>query len=305
MRTIAPGGGPIAAAAIGTVGSVAITDSATYGPIADLAGVTALVFEAADEERPYVRVAADWIVAAQAPPPEATLVLDGLWLGAAGAFSVVLRGVWGKVTIRHCTFDPGGVDTDGLPIAPVPLTVEGQIHELVIDQSIMGSITTSAGGLVHTLTATDSILQSIAPGTPALALASGMTSLVRVTVFGGADVERLYASEAIITGHVDVTDTQTGCFRFSAAPAGSRLPHPFQSVSLAAPATFFTSHRFGDPGYAQLGASAPIEIARGAENGSEMGAWASLLDPIKTDSLFAKVEEFLPFGLIPSFVKQT
>ena len=84
------------------------------------------------------------------------------------------------------------------------------------------------------------------------------------------------------------------------------MPHPFRSVALTATTHLFTSRRFGDPGYAQLSSEvASSAISRGAENGSEMGAWSSLLDPIKEDSLMAKVEEYLPFGLIPSFVKHT
>ena len=38
----------------------------------------------------------------------------------------------------------------------------------------------------------------------------------RVTVFGEVVVEWLDASEALITGFTNVTNTQEGCFRFSA-----------------------------------------------------------------------------------------
>jgi hypothetical protein len=303
-RTIAAGGA-ITAAAIGISGSAAIVDSGSYGPIDDRPGVTALVVEAANEERPYIRLEADWVITAAAAAPEPTLVLDGLWLGASGAFSVVLDGAWDKVTIRHCTLDPGGVDVDGDPIAAVPLVIAGQVRELVIEQSIVATVATRGAGLVHELQVSDSILQASRAGGTAIALGLGMTTLVRVTAFGQIAVERLYASELIVTEHVDVVDTQAGCFRFSAAPEGSRLPHPFRSVELTSSTHLFTSRRFGDPGYAQLSASAPVEIVRGAENGSEMGAWSSLLNPIKEDGLSAKVDEFLPFGLIPSFIKQT
>ena len=52
-----------------------------------------------------------------------------------------------------------------------------------------------------------------------------MTTLLRTTVFGELAVERLYASEALITEHVEVVDTQTGCFRFTRRPqaAGCRI----------------------------------------------------------------------------------
>ena len=118
------------------------------------------------------------------------------------------------------------------------------------------------------------------------------------------DVERLDATEALITGLVDVTDTQAGCFRFSAAPAGSRLPHPFRAVAWDG-GPVFSSLRFGDPGYAWLAEAAPDALRRGAENGSELGAWSAALNPIKEDSLARKVEEYLPFGLAPMFIRET
>ena len=40
-------------------------------------------------------------------------------------------------------------------------------------------------------------------------------------------------------------------------------------------------------------------------DGIEIGAFSSLLNPIKLDSLKAKVDEFLPFGLIPHFITET
>ena len=56
---------------------------------------------------------------------------------------------------------------------------------------------------------------------------------------------------------------------------------------------------------AGLALTAPPALARGAESGSEIGAWSGLNNTIKLDSLSHKVEEYLPFGLIPSFVRQT
>jgi len=129
--------------------------------------------------------------------------------------------------------------------------------------------------------------------------------LRRVTVLGDLDVHRLDASEALVGGLVTVADVQTGCFRFGAANAGSTLPHPYRSTELVDTAPLFHSRSFGDPEYAQISAAGPPVLRSGAENGSEIGAFSGLLGPIKADGLRAKVDEFMPFGLIPVLIAET
>jgi hypothetical protein len=134
-------------------------------------------------------------------------------------------------------------------------------------------------------------------------------TLERVTVFGDVTVNRLEATEALIQGTVRVLNNQHGCFRFSAAndTPGKRMPRRFEShlFEPQIPNHFFTSRRFGDPGFAQLSATAPATVGRGAENGGEMGAFNRLLNPIKLDDLETKVLEYMPFGLIPQFIFAT
>jgi hypothetical protein len=65
------------------------------------------------------------------------------------------------------------------------------------------------------------------------------------------------------------------------------------------------SQRFGQPGFAQLSASAPAALRAGAEDGAEMGAFASLGNPRRLDGLAGKLEEFMPFGLVPLFIPHT
>jgi len=297
-------GGAILVTDVATDGVSEIADSASYGPISSLRSVVRTVLQARDRCRPYLRLGGDWEIEA-APGREADLVLDGLWIGAAVPSAVVLKGAWRSVVLRHCTLDPGGDDSDGSRIHPVALLVEGQIDELVLDRTIAPLVATRKQGLVDRIAVRDSILHAPVAAVPAIALSPGSVTLERVTVVGGVDVERLSASEALITGTVDVTDTQAGCFRFSAAAPGSRLPRPHASHLIEGAERFFTSRRFGDPGYTQLAAHAPIELTRGAENGSEIGAWNHLMNPIKLDSLAVKVGEYLPFGLVPAFIQQT
>lgn len=319
-----------------TIGDHELGDSKTYHIDADLDDIETLTLKASNGQRPYVlrrtvTSPPEWTLRAKLKvDPETekrTLTVDGLWLGLRDETvtpligscppmpsTLALDGVWDEVVLRHCTLDPGGEQMPGsppdcIPIPYVTLEIRGTVEKLVIESSIMGPIRVAPGGALLELEARDSIIHSPdLPDTPALDLASGQAKLERVTVYGDVDVERLWASETLIQGTVVVTDTQRGCFRFSSAnPAGSVFPRRFEARLLEGGVEnhFFVSRRFGDPGYAQLSESAPVEIARGAENGSELGAFSSLLNPIKLADLEAKVLELMPAGLIPQFIFQT
>jgi hypothetical protein len=113
-------------------------------------------------------------------------------------------------------------------------------------------------------------------------------------------------SESIITDTVTAMDNQYGCFRFSAAPLGSRIPQPYKSLIFTGDTnSWFNSTVFGQPAYAQLSDIAPSQLVSGAENTSEMGGFCSLINPIKMADLITKVEEYMPFGLIPIFINET
>jgi len=246
---------------------------------------------------------------------DSELTLDGLWIGASGAFSIRLLGDYKTVTLRHMTLDPGGVDASGNLIRPVPLSIRGNVERLTIENSIVGPILVQGAGELTNLDLNDSIIDGQESATPVISVPAGRVTMRRVTVFGEVEVEWLDASEALITGFTNVTNTQEGCFRFGAVierqdplnPASphSRVPHPYESYFVKDFDGMFTSRVFGQPGFAQLAESAPEFLQRGAENGSEIGALSSLLNPIKLDSLRAKVDEFAPFGLFPVYVFET
>jgi hypothetical protein len=242
-----------------------------------------------------LELAADWVLDAT-PNEDAALVLDGLWVG--GGSSVRLAGDYETVTVVRSTLDPGGVDADGAAIAPTELVVTGQVEELRLEQAILGPVRARGGGVVERLVAHDAVVGSID-------LPRAEAELSGVTALGPIQVLRLQASDTLATGAVEVTDTQAGCFRFSAAPAAARLPRRYRSHFVDAARPLFASRRFGDPSYARLGEGAPSELRSGAEDGSEIGAFSSLRDPIRMDGLRAKVDEFLPFGSIPFFVPET
>ena len=133
------------------------------------------------------------------------------------------------------------------------------------------------------------------------------------TILGAANVHQLEASESILDDVVLVDNAQDGCVRFSAWSSGSVIPRKYESVEVPARSPLFASTNFGDAAYAQLlptadaaiiqpvpATGAPLNtISAGAQNGSEMGAFAREKNPIKERGLLIKYQEYLPAGLIP------
>src|SRR5262249_12075439 len=142
----------------------------------------------------------------------------------------------------------------------------------------------------------------------ALAFTDGDVSLSRCTVLGRVVVHHLSASECILRELAQVDDVQHGCVRFTAWADGSALPRQHESVRIPQGAGLFTSTDFGQPGYAQLlptadavilpapppAPPAPPTILAGAQDGSEMGAFAREMNPIKERGLLIKYQEFMP-----------
>lgn len=273
------------------------------------------------------------------PANRRSIEIDGLWLNVAQTSypeqslaapdqpvapvmtTLIIDGTDGpidRVVLRNVTLDPGGERARLRPcravaIPYVRLELRGEVRELIIENSITGPIEEyqaaddpCAAGTVRIV---DSIVHSIDPARPAILLRSGALEIVRSTVFGAIEVNRLDASETLVTGNIVVADTQNGCFRFSAAPAGPslRLPRQYESHILAdgVPPHVFVSQRFGHPGYAQLSATAPGEIVTGAENRSEIGVFSRVLAPILAADLRAKLDEYMPLNTICGLINET
>jgi hypothetical protein len=120
---------------------------------------------------------------------------------------------------------------------------------------------------------------------------------------------------------------QQGCVRFSFVPINAIVPRRYRCQPDLAVATAitaadvpkgslsnfkrqiitaavqarvrpaFTTARYGQPGYAQLGSFCPVEIRTGAEDESEMGVFHDLFAPQRENNLRIRLQEYLRFGL--------
>jgi hypothetical protein len=301
--------GGSSAAGTPAAGVVEIIDSDTYPDPPDQPAVTDCTIYAREEQRPYVVLSDDWELTAAGD--DRRLRLDGLWIGARAGGELVIDGNFERVDLRFCTLDPGGVDAANAVLPPLALVVTGFVEEMRIERCILATLRLLGGGAsIERLVIEDSIIHARTPLATAIAAPRTHLTIRRSTVIGPAidaltvDVERLDASDTLIAGRVDATDTQNGCFRFSARGPDSRVPHPYESQVVDELGRLFASRVFGDFRYAQLSPAAPEAVRRGAENGNEMGAFNAEIGATKLDSLRIKVDEYMPFGRLPNFAFQ-
>ena len=109
-------------------------------------------------------------------------------------------------------------------------------------------------------------------------------------------------SNTIFLERVTARRKQEGCVRFSYLPLDSEVPrrhrcHPENESEAEKVRPQFTSLRYGDPGYCQLGRWGAAEIRRGADDESEMGAFHGLFAPQREANLRTRLDEYLRFGL--------
>jgi hypothetical protein len=262
------------------------------------------------------------------PTVASNLLLEGLWLGSFNAVDgrlvIAARtgtstvADWGTVTLAHCTLDPGGVRADGDPIAGMVLVIRGHVEHLIIEHSIVGAIVvdeTVPGARVDQITITNSIVDGRAHVVDgrrsALVAPLAEVTLKGVTVIGDLLAEKLTAKSTIVTGALQVANTQNSCFSHSAAALSEptalqrNLPKLFEVPRLAQIYdSYFSSLRFGDPTYCQLSAVAPDALKQGGEGGTEMGVFSYLNRPLRLAAVSTKLDEFAPVGVLPQFVLQ-
>jgi hypothetical protein len=222
--------------------------------------------------------------------PRSTLVLDGLVIARRG---IDIAGEIGTVVIRRCTLVPG----------ECPIVVHSPTVRLVIEQSIVGDIRAiddETRQEPNVVTIADSIVgghgREDAIGTPEAPSAFVDLSVARSTIFGRVRVHGVSSIEnAIFVQPLGVRRREAGCVRFSYLAPQSRAPKGFACVS--EPAPVFMSRDFAAPGYARLARECPPQIAAGAENRGEMGAFFTARNGQKAANLQARLAQFVPPGV--------
>lgn len=290
-------------------GIAEVADSASYRNPPDQGAVIDTTVRAAEGQRPYIRLMNHWRFTASGN--QRRLWLDGLWIGGRPYGDVWLFGDFEEVRLSHVTLDPGGQDANGQPLSPCELVVHGVVEHLLIESSVLATLRlVGPDASVQRITLIDSTVDASQPGMQGIAAPRAELHMQRCTVIGASldalalDVERLQASDSLIAARADVTDLQSGCFRFSARGPLSRVPQPYESHTVDDLNSLFTSRRFGDPHYATLSERAPLALRQGSELGSEIGVGCSAMNPIKFQSLRSKLDEYMPFGRLPAFLIQ-
>lgn len=127
------------------------------------------------------------------------------------------------------------------------------------------------------------------------------TKIEQTTVIGRTKITMIIAANSVIfTEPILVQKRQEGYISFSYVPSKSKTPSQYRCQpdysdsrsELLQP--FFVSRIYGNPGYAQLSYMTPIEIFRGAENGSQMGISGTLSLSEKLTNLQAVFQDNFP-----------
>ena len=262
------------------------------------------------------------------PPPDVTF--DGVWVAG---HAVELAGHLGTVTFRHCTLVPATADP-GREAGEVALRVEAMPCAVRIEYCVVGRlqvISPETGFDPVPLAVSDTILDPGRSGRRALEGADGRPAWVtltlrRVTVLGSADVREIdVVADSIVTGRLDSARRQVGSVRFCYVPEGSRTPrrtscqpddvlaevdqaiargtvpasqrHALRAQEAARVTPRFDSVRFGAPAYARLSAPEPAELARGAHDEGELGAYHFLWLAYRQSQLQSGLPAYAPIGM--------
>ena len=169
-------GGRATPVALPDQGTVTFADSLTYAGVGAVSVQGTLTLRAGTRQRPVIRLPEAGGPVTIVGTPGSRLALDGIFITGG---DIVLQGSFDAVTLSCCTLDPGSeapvsaapgspppapfaIAADGRALAPTRLWVEARVTALTADRCILGPVRTRNGGVVETLSISNSIVQAIA-----------------------------------------------------------------------------------------------------------------------------------------------
>jgi hypothetical protein len=179
------------------------------------------------------------------------------------------------------------------------LTPSAAGENVTIAHSLTGPLLLAGGG---ELRVSDGVVDSGAGlGNAAITANEGRLEMDRVTVFGTVRVLVLEASEVIFNDEAVAIDRFHGCVRYSRVTSGSQLPRVHRVVEDIRPR--YVSVDRHHAAHARLAETCPREILRGAEDGSEMGAFRRLQQAQRYEAFVRRLMEYTPAGLQTGLIR--
>lgn len=249
-----------------------------------------------------------------APPPPGQLLISGTWL----AGQLLVTGAASAIQVADSTLVPGlELLADGEPLSAgdpsILVTAEGT--SLVLNRAISGPIANDPSGTTRIC---NSIIDATSPfyvayAGPDLASAGADLHVEDSTIIGKVHTRTMtLASNSIFYASLGRRDPwqaaiwasrqQAGCVRFCVLPFDSITPRrhnclPPDQASEPALEPYFIALSYGDPSYALLSGDTPMAIWTGADNSSQMGAYAQIQETEAVTNVQLRAAEYLPASL--------
>ena len=140
-----------------------------------------------------------------------------------------------------------------------------------------------------------------AAGNAAIDVPSGQAELIRVSVGGTVTTRELQADTVIFDGDVTVEDRFHGCVRYCRATSTSTPPQ-MHRVVFDVPLRIVSRNR-RDPGWWRLREDCDPAVSAGAQDGGELGAFASAQLTARLAGFRRRLAEFTPAGLVTGIIR--
>jgi hypothetical protein len=236
---------------------------------------------------------------------------------------ITLTGSVGSLSLKDCLVARGAATLEAGPA--VNATLAGSPLEAALTALGATDPGMDSGAIGRVLGATPDVsIPWAARATGASLVGSEANARIDTsTLLGEVALRTLQGSESLFVSDLSVRVVQDGCLRYSYAMLVSRTPQRFRcqpdlaqasarSAALDQGVAFtegdaaavqgrvrpiFTSVTYGHPAYGQLARAVADELATGAEDGSEMGAFNLLKQAHRISNLRTALEKHLRFGL--------